>query len=348
MIADSRSAPPRTLVMAAFAAIYLTWGSTYLAIRYVVETVPPFLAAGTRFVLAGAVLYAWTRARGTGRPAWVHWRSAAVLGTLLLVGGGGAVHWAEQFVPSSVTVLLITTVPVWMVLLHWLQRDGRGPSAAEGAGVILGFAGVAVLVGSGDLGGGQPLHRVGAVVLILGSLSWAVGSVYSRRFKLPDSPLLATSMEMLAGGLLLLTLGTVRGEVASVEFAAVTVKSALAMGYLVVFGSIIGFTAYVWLLRVSSPARVSTYAFVNPVVAVLLGCTVGREPFTPRFVLSALIIIVAVVLITTSRRPIQKVEAVAVSAEAVASDPMACRPPSAPATTSRVHGECDRSVALCE
>ena len=305
MIADTPtapSAPSRLLVLAAFGAIYLIWGSTYLAIRYTVETVPPFFAAGTRFVLAGSILYAWTRIRGTERPTGVHWRSAALIGALMLGGAGGAVHWAEQFVPSSVTVLLITTVPVWMVLLHWFQRDGKAPTISEVGGVVLGFGGVLLLVGAGDLGGGEPVNRIGAVVLVLASLSWAFGSVYSSRVELPDSPLLAPAMEMLCGGVLLLALGLARGEATSIEMAAITGKSVLMFLYLVVFGSLIGFTAYAWLLRVSTPARVSTYAFVNPVVAVLLGCTLGGEPFTPRFLLSALIIILAVVLITTGRR----------------------------------------------
>jgi drug/metabolite transporter (DMT)-like permease len=224
-----------------------------------------------------------------------------VIGALMLVGGGGAVHWAEQFVPSSVTVLIITTVPVWMVLLHWFQRDERAPSIAEISGVVLGFGGVLLLVGAGDLGRGQPVDRLGALVLVLGSLSWAFGSVYSSRLKLPDSPLLAPSMEMLCGGVLLVVLGLARGEAAALNITAITGKSVISFVYLVILGSIVTFTAYVWLLRVSTPARVSTYAFVNPVVAVLLGCTLGKEPFTSRCLMSAVIIVAAVVLITMWR-----------------------------------------------
>lgn len=349
MIAGTPAAPSRFLVLAAFAAIYLIWGSTYLAIRYAVETVPPFFAAGSRFMVAGSILYAWARMRGTERPTGVHWRSAAVIGCLMLGGGGGAVHWAEQFVPSSVTVLLITTVPVWMVLLHWFQRDGKAPTVAEIGGVVLGFGGVLLLVGAGDLGGGQPVDRLAAVVLVLASLSWAFGSVYSSRLKLPDSPLLAPSMEMLCGGALLLALGLARGEATSIEIGAVTGKSILAFVYLVVLGSIVGFTAYVWLLRVSTPARVSTYAFANPVVAVLLGCTLGGEPFTSRFLLSALIIILAVVLITTGRRREGRdVDSVTRAAEAVRRDVEPRAPVPAPALAGRTRDEEPGCVAACE
>lgn len=289
------------LVVASFAAVYLIWGSTYLAIRFAVETLPPYLMAGVRFLIAGGVMYAWIRWRHPERPKLVHWRSAAIIGGLLLLGGNGSVVWAEQYVSSSVTVLLITMVPVWLVLLNWVRRDGVMPGLFEVAGIGLGIGGVLLLVMGGDVGGGHPVHRAGALVLVLASLSWALGSIYSRQAPLPKSTLLATSMEMLAGGGLLVVTGIMFGEVSRVDFADFSLLSVLSLGYLIVFGSLIGFTAYMWLLQVSTPAKVSTYAFVNPVVAVVLGCTLGGEPFSWRVLAAATVIIGGVVLITLHR-----------------------------------------------
>ncbi|MEK7710701.1 MAG: drug/metabolite exporter YedA [Planctomycetota bacterium] len=302
--------PPTVLgVAAAFAAIYIIWGSTYLAIRYAVETLPPFLMAGTRFLTAGALLYSWQRFRGIGRPKRMHWRSAAIIGGLLLLGGNGGVVWAEQTVPSGVTALLITTVPIWMVLVEWLRRDGIRPDGAVVVGILLGLAGVVVLVGSNDLGGGVPLNRVGAIVLVAASLSWSIGSIYSRSAPLPDSPLLLTAMEMLCGGGLLFVAGLLSGEAGRVTAADISLRSVLSLGYLIVFGSLIAFSSYVWLLGVTTPARVSTYAFVNPVVAVLLGVTVAGEPFGVRTAGATVIIVTAVVLITTRARRAKAVAA---------------------------------------
>ncbi len=302
MSAPTRPSPSRASVVSAFAAVYLICGSTYLAIRFAVETRPPLLMAGSRFVFSGVVMYALIRLRGGAKPTAIHWRSAFIIGGLLLLGGNGAVTWAEQYVSSSVTVLMITMLPVWMVLLHWLQRDGRRPTAAEAIGVLLGFSGVAILVGAGDLGGGEPIHTWGAIVLLIAPVLWSIGSLYSRRAPLPESRFLAVSMEMLAGGGLLMLGGLVSGEAAAMDLSAVSTKSWISFAYLVVFGSFIAFTAYIWLLQVSTPARVSTYAFVNPTIAVLLGCTVGGEPFMPRFIVAAGIIVTAVVLITLGPR----------------------------------------------
>lgn len=296
-------------VAAAFAAIYIIWGSTYLAIRYAVETLPPFLMAGTRFLTAGALLYGWQRFRGIDRPKRVYWRSAAIIGGFLLLGGNGGVTWAEKTVPSGVTALLITTVPIWMVLVEWLRRDGIRPDGAVVVGVLLGLAGVVVLVGSNELGGGVPLNRIGAIVLVLASLSWSIGSIYSRSAPLPDSPLLLTAMEMLCGGGLLFVAGLLSGEAGRMTAAAISMRSVLSLGYLIVFGSLIAFSSYVWLLGVTTPARVSTYAFVNPVVAVLLGVAVAGEPFSVRTAGATVIIVTAVVLITTRARRAKAVAA---------------------------------------
>jgi drug/metabolite transporter (DMT)-like permease len=290
--------PPRWRVVTAFAAVYLIWGSTYLAIRIAIETMPPFLMAGVRFLIAGALLYAWIRWRGTPRPARSHWLAATLVGGLLLLGGNGGVVWAEQRVPSGLTALLIATVPLWMVLLNWLRPGGVKPSNGVISGLTLGFIGITLLVGPGELAGGNHVDSLGAAVLIFASLLWAAGSLYSRRAQLPTSPLLATAMEMLAGGALLLTAGLLAGEWTRFAPSALSLRSWLALSYLIVFGALIGFTAYIWLLRVSTPARASTYAYVNPVVAILLGWAFAGEPLTARTLLAAAIIVAAVVVIT--------------------------------------------------
>lgn len=299
MTAASRPAP--LAVAAAFAAIYLIWGSTYLGIRVAIETIPPFLMAGTRFLVPGAVLYAWARWRGAARPSGAQWRAAATIGALLLLGGNGGVTWAEQRVPSGVTCLLITTVPIWMVVLESLRPGGSPPHRRVLVGTALGFAGLAILLGPEQILGGGRIDFVGAGVLVLASLSWSVGSLASRRAELPASAALATAMEMLAGGALLAALGIATGEPARLDPRAVTGRSAAALAYLSVFGSLVALSAYIWLLKVSTPARVSTYAYVNPVVAVLLGAAVAGEPLTPRVGLAAMVILAAVALVVTSR-----------------------------------------------
>jgi drug/metabolite transporter (DMT)-like permease len=296
---DAPAAPPsRALVLSAFAAVYIIWGSTYLAIRITLETMPPFLMAGTRFLASGAILYLFARARGAARPTSVHWRSAAITGFLLLVCGNGGVVWSEQLVPSGITSLLVTTVPLWMVLLHWLRHDGERPSLGVALGIALGLVGVAFLVGPGQIAGGGGVNPVGAAVLLFASIAWAIGSLYSRHAALPSSPFLAIGMEMLAGGVLLTLLGVATGEPARVNVHAFSAASMLAWLYLTLFGALVGFTAYLWLMRVSTPARVSTYAFVNPVVAVFLGWIVLNEPVTPRTMIAAAMIVGAVALIT--------------------------------------------------
>jgi drug/metabolite transporter (DMT)-like permease len=285
----------RWMVIAAFAAIYIIWGSTYLAIRFAIETMPPLLMAGVRFLLAGGLLYGWMRLSGTPRPTGINWRAAAIVGGLLL-GGNGAVTWAEQWVPSGLAALLIATVPLWMVLLAWL-RGGERPTLGVSAGLALGLVGIILLIGPGELLGGSHVDPIGALAIILGSVSWAAGSLYSRKAAMPKAPLLGTGMEMLAGGALLLLVGLATGEGAQVHLEAVSLRSVLALGYLIVFGSIVAFSAYVWLLRVVTPARASTYAYVNPVVAVFLGWALASEPLTPLTIVAAAVIVTAVALI---------------------------------------------------
>lgn len=280
----------------AFAALYLIWGSTYLAIRYVVATLPPFLMAGARFIVSGLVLFAIYAPRSTEKLTGRHWATTAVVGTLLLLGGNGLVCWAELTVPSGLASLLVATMPLWMVLLDWLVFRGPRPSRRIVAGLAIGLIGVYLLIGeSSKLGAGANVK--GAVALLFACFFWATGSLIARRGGLPSSSFLATGMEMLAGGMALLIVGFIRGEAKGFEFHAVTWSSWLGWVYLVVFGSLLGFTAYVWLLKVSTPARVSTYAYVNPAIAVMLGALFGDGELNARILLASGVILSAVVLI---------------------------------------------------
>ena len=288
----------RARLVLAFAATYLIWGSTYLAIRYAIDTLPPFLMAGARFLVAGTLLFAWARLRGAERPSARHWRSTAIVGGFLLLGGNAGVVWAEQRVASGLAALLVATVPLWMVVLDKLRPGGRNPTGRVLLGVALGLSGVALLVGPGEFAGAKGIDPAGAIALILASLAWAMGSIYAKGAALPRSPLLATGMEMLCGGALLLVAGSVAGEWARLDLAQVTPRSWLALVYLVTFGSLIGFTAYIHVLGRVSPAMATTYAFVNPVVAVFLGWAFAGEPVSARTLLAAAVIVAAVVVIT--------------------------------------------------
>lgn len=291
---------PLWQIVAAFAAVYLVWGSTYLAIRFAVESLPVFSYAGVRFVIAGAFLYAVTRGRGAPRPRREQWIAATVVGALLLLGGNGGVSVAERTVPSGIAAVLIATVPLWMVLLHW-WRGGVRPTASIALAIVAGLVGVALLVGPAELAGGDRVDPIGAGILVLASLSWAAGSLYSRGAPTPPVPLLGAGMQQVAGGVLLLAAGLVTGEFASFRPEEATPRSIAALVYLILFGSLVGYTAYIWLLRQVSPALVSTYAYVNPVVAVFLGWALASEPITARTLVAAAIIVGAVALITTEQ-----------------------------------------------
>jgi len=282
----------------ALGAIYVIWGSTYLAIRFAIETIPPFLMAATRYLTAGALLYGWARLRGAPRPSLLHWRSATILGAFLLLAGNGGVVWAEQHVGSGLAALLISTEPLWIVLLVWLRTGRKRPDWRVMTGLALGFAGLVLLVrpsGSGSV------SLIGVAALVLASLCWAWGSLYGQRAPLPSSPLATTGMQMLAGGAWLLLASTLAGEPARFTVAAVSAKSLLSLGYLTVFGAIVAFTAYVWLMRVAPPVLVSTYAYVNPVVAVLLGWLFAGEPLTGKTLGAAAVILTGVALITSAQ-----------------------------------------------
>jgi drug/metabolite transporter (DMT)-like permease len=286
-------------VAIALATVYVLWGSTYLAMRLAIVTIPPFLMAATRHTIAGALLYSFARLRGAPRPRPEHWRSTAIIGALLLLLGNGGVVWAEQRVSSGMAALLICSEPMWIVLFAWMRRDGRRPSPLVVAGLLVGFAGLVLLVRPGH-GGAVAVDRLGVVAVLIASISWAAGSLYVQRATLPSSPLLATAMQMLCGGGLLFAASALTGEPARFALSQVSAGSVLAVLYLVVFGSLIGFTAYTWLLRSASPVLVSTYAYVNPVVAVFLGWLLVHEPVTSGTLLGAAVILAGVALITTA------------------------------------------------
>jgi drug/metabolite transporter (DMT)-like permease len=287
-------------VILAFAAIYIIWGSTYLAIRIGIESLPPLIMGGVRHFSAGVILYAVLKVRGAPQPTRLHWRSAIIIGGLLLLGGNGGVTIAENIVPSGVAALIIATVPLWIALLSWL-RGGLRPGGGMAIGLALGLIGIVLLIDPGAAVGKGGVNPIGAVILVAAALSWSIGSLYSRSAPQPSNPLMSTAMQMLAGGALMLIVALVTGEGAQVHFDQITVRSLLAVGYLIVFGSLIAFSAYVWLLKVSIPAHVSTYAFVNPIVAVFLGAVFANEELTLRMLIAAAIIIAGVVLITTHR-----------------------------------------------
>jgi drug/metabolite transporter (DMT)-like permease len=283
-------------IWSALIAVYLIWGSTYLAIRYAVETMPPFLMAAARFVVSGGFLYGLRRFSGDPAPKAVEWRSATIIGIFLLVGGNGGVVWAEQFVTSSLAALLVATVPLWMVLMDAFRPAGHRPGLLAVAGILIGFGGVVLLIRS-VADSADTASLPGTAALILASLAWSIGSLYGRTAKLPASQLLGTAMEMLAGGVALLLLATVLDEWSNFDIAMVSRRSALALGYLTVIGSS-AFVAYVWLLRVAPTPLVATYAYVNPLVAVLLGYFLAQEPMTVRTLLAAALIIGSVALVS--------------------------------------------------
>jgi drug/metabolite transporter (DMT)-like permease len=300
-------APARmtTKVLLAFAAVYLVWGSTYLAIRIGVESFPPLILAGLRHLTVGLFLYPILR-RTTGiKPTPGNWRTAVVTGALLLFVGNGGVSWAEQTVPSGIAALLVATVSLWLVIVDWLRPGGVRPVPRVIMGLVMGFAGMVLLVGPAHLGGAERVDPRGAAVLVIASLAWACGSLYSKHGGMPSSAMLGVAMQSSAGGLILLIVALFTGEFRGLHLAAISVRSWVALGYLIVFGSGIGFSAYIYILQKSTAARVATYAFVNPVVALFLGWLIAGESITLRTVIAAAVILTAVILVITAphRKP---------------------------------------------
>ncbi len=300
-----------TLVLIAFGLVYVVWGSTYLAIRVGVESFPPLLLAGTRHLLTGLILYPLLRWKTGVRPTAQHWRMSFITGFLLLGIGNGGVCVAEQTVPSGVTALLVATVSLWMVLVDWLRPGGTRPVPRVAAGLVLGFAGLALLVGPKNLGGSGRVDPLGVGILLVASLAWASGSVYSKHAGgLSGSPLMGVAMQSLSGGIALWVAGIASGEIRSLHLAAISVRSWLALGYLIVFGSMVGFTAYIYILKKSTATRVATYAFVNPVVALFLGWLLIGESITLRTIIAAAVILTAVLLVITApHRALPRTEA---------------------------------------
>ena len=292
-VPDGGASPPPGPFLIAYALLYVCWGSTYLAIRIAVETWPPLLMAATRFTLAGGALYAVLRARGVAAPTRKNWGAALLVGGMLLAVGNGTVCWAEQWVPSGVVALIIASTPLWMTVLPWVTRRASAPRPLVAAGVLLGLGGVTILLSARHAGGlgdrGGPAWA--PAMLLLATLSWSVGSLWSRRLPLPASPFLSTAMQMLAGGALLFVISGARGEFHAMSAALFAPRPILSLLFLIVFGSIAGFGSYVWLLRHATPARASTYAFVTPLIAVVLGWAIAGESTGPRtFVAAALIV----------------------------------------------------------
>jgi drug/metabolite transporter (DMT)-like permease len=287
------------MIWSALSAVYLIWGSTYLAIRFTVETTPPFLSAAARFIISGAVLYGWRRAAGDPRPSQLEWRNASIIGILLLVGGNGGVVWAAQHIPSSLSALLVATVPLWMLLFDAVGPSGERPSVIAVSGIAVGFCGAALLIGW-TATGSTPESFYGAMAVVVASLLWAIGSIYGKLLHLPTSPLITTGIEMLAGGFVQIFVAWAFGEFASFAPQAIIARSAWAWLYLTTIGPI-AFVAYAWLLRNAPIPLVATYSYVNPLVAIILGAFLGNEIITLRILLAAGLIIGSVALVSAQK-----------------------------------------------
>lgn len=298
-----RPAPPLSRLVLAFVSLYLIWGSTYLAIRVAIETLPPFLMAGARFFAAGVILYAFCRAFGDPAPRRGQWLPAFVTGGLLLVGGNGLVVWAEHYIPSGVAALLIGATPFIMVFFEYLRDRSQRPTARDLASLVVGFSGVLVLVAPHLRVEGSFMYILACLACLGACTSWAAGSVMSRRVALPRSILMTVSMQMIAGGLLMAALGTGLGEWSRYDLTAGSLRSWVAFFYLMVFGSLVGFSAYVYVLHHTKPALASSYAFVNPIVAVILGWALANEALTLSTALATGLIVAAVALLTLRKRP---------------------------------------------
>jgi len=292
--------PSTWKVVLAFAIIYFVWGSTFLAIRVGVREVPPFLLAGMRFLIAGAVLYIWMLVRGAASPRAQEWRAATFLALLIFVFDYGLLFWAERRVPSGVAAVMMATIPLFMALGEIIVLRTQRLTARLALALIVGLAGVAVLVGHSSSLGDASIDKAGAGALIFAAVSWSAAAALSRKFPLPASKAMSSGAQMLAGGVLLMLVAAVLGEFRGFDVRVVSAGAWLALAYLIVAGSIAGFTAYVWLIHHESPTKVGTYAYVNPVVAVLVGYFVGGEAIGPRTIAGTLLVLVSVVVITTA------------------------------------------------
>jgi drug/metabolite transporter (DMT)-like permease len=293
--------PARGALILAFTAIYLLWGSTYLGIRVCVETMPPFLMAGVRFLIAGALLFTFLKLRGAAWPTARQWSINAIIGTFLLLGGNGLVVWAEQTIPSGIAALLIGVSPLFFVLIEWAWPGGSRPRLLTLAALLLGFFGVAWLAAPWESAAHGGFEPRGVIAILCACFLWSFGSIYSRHAKHGADPFLASGLQMLGGGAALLLVALFHGDFGQLNLAAIAPRAWMAFAYLIAFGSLVGFSTFVWLMKHSTPARVSTYAYVNPVVAVFLGWLILHEPISSRTLIASAIIVAAVVIITVQK-----------------------------------------------
>jgi drug/metabolite transporter (DMT)-like permease len=316
-----RGDPHTWRLIGAYSAVYLIWGSTYLGIRFAIETIPPLLMIGFRNFLAGALLYGWMRFRGAPAPGRAQWKAALVTGLLLFLADHGALAWGEQRVPSGLAALLCATLPFSMVMIARLMGHEKYLPARVLIGLIAGLAGVALLVGPDALFHQGSTDLLGCGVILLGVTSWAAGSMFGRGAPLPASPALSAGMQMMLGGAALLCAGLLFGEAGRLHLAAISARSLLSLAYLISFGSIVAFTAFLWLLRVSTPSRLATYAYVNPVVALLLGWALAGEAIGPRTWLATAVILAGVALVNSAK------PRAAAQAPTVVREPLRCPAP---------------------
>lgn len=292
----------KTKIWIALLALYIVWGSTYLAILFAVETIPPFLHASLRFLVSGLILYTWRRLAGDTPPTSGNWKSTAVVGTALLLGGNGLVAWAEKTVPSGIAALMISTSPFWLVLFESLRTGGTKPNWQTILGLVIGFSGVFILIGPAEITGAEGnIDPFGAMLLLLAPVFWSMGSIYARGADMPKSTLLSTGMQMLMGAVALFIVSVIKGELNGFSFDQVSTRSWLGLIYLITFGSLVGFVSYGWLLHNAPVSLTSTYAYVNPVVAVFLGYFFAGEALTGRILVATAIIIGSVILINRAR-----------------------------------------------
>lgn len=292
----------KTKIWIALLAVYIVWGSTYLGIRFAVETIPPFLHAAVRFLISGVILFVWRRLAGDPAPTARQWRSAMVVGGLLLIGGNGLIALSETNIPSGVAALLVATIPMFMVLVEALRPGGSRPSSGQMLGLLVGFAGVALLIGPAEFGGSRDFSLLFGGIALLAAFLWSLGSIYSRSAEAPESTLLYTGMQMLMGSIGLFIVSTLKGELIGFHLAAVSTRSLLGLLYLITFGSLIGFTSYAYLLKHASISLISTYPYVNPIVAVFLGSIFANEALNARVLLAALVIVGSILLVNLTRK----------------------------------------------
>lgn len=294
----------KTKVWIALLALYIVWGSTYLGIKVAIETIPPFLHAGIRFLASGIILVIWQRYAGQAMPTRKQWISTAIIGNLLLLGGNGLVSWAEQFIPSGIAALIIGSVPMFLVVLEAVRPGGIKPTWQAIVGLIVGFAGIFILVGPAEISGSEiKLDPFGVTALLTACLLWASGSIYSKSAELPKSTLMSTGAQMLMGSIGLFIVAGLTGEFSGWDAAAISSRSIYGLLYLIFIGSLIGFVSYGWLLQNAPISLVATYAYVNPIVAVLLGNWIGNESLEPRIWLATVVIIGSVMFINSRNKP---------------------------------------------